>query len=88
MVVFGEDYVLEFCGGTTQKCDKENESGGGVRSNQFIGCALVVKKLYFINSLNPWATVSLSEIKSYVVVLSFHIKIMKRRTLQACSFKT
>ena len=32
--------------------------------------------------------VPLSEIKSYVVVLSFYIKMMKRRTLQACSFKT
>ena len=28
--------------------------------------------------------VPLSEIKSYVVVLSFYIKQMKRRTLQAC----
>ena len=30
---------------------------------------------------------SLSEIKSYVVVLSFFIKIMKQRTFQACSLK-
>ena len=30
---------------------------------------------------------TLSEIKSYVVVLSFYIKMMKRRTLQACSLK-
>ena len=31
--------------------------------------------------------VPLSEVKSYVVVLSFYIKMMKRRTLQACSLK-
>ena len=31
--------------------------------------------------------VPLFEIKSYVVVLSLHIKMMKRRTLQACSLK-
>ena len=30
---------------------------------------------------------SLSEIKSYVVVLSFFIKMMKKRTFQACSLK-
>ena len=30
---------------------------------------------------------SLSEIKSYVVVLSFFIKMMKQRTFQACSLK-
>ena len=29
----------------------------------------------------------LLEIKSYALVLSFYIKMMKRRTLQACSFK-
>ena len=29
----------------------------------------------------------LSEIKNYVVVLSFYIKMMKRRTLQACSLR-
>ena len=33
-------------------------------------------------------TAPLSEIKNYVAVLSFYIKMMKRRTLQACSFKT
>ena len=31
--------------------------------------------------------VPLSEIKSYVVVLSFYIKMMKRRTFQACSLR-
>ena len=31
--------------------------------------------------------VPLSEIKSYVVVLSFYIKMMKQRTLQACSLR-
>ena len=30
---------------------------------------------------------SLSEIKGYVVVLSFYIKMMKERTSQACSLK-
>ena len=30
-------------------------------------------------------TVPLSEIKSYVVVLPFYIKMMKQRTLQACN---
>ena len=30
---------------------------------------------------------SLSEIKSYVVLLSFYIKIIKQRTFQACSLK-
>ena len=32
-------------------------------------------------------TVPLSEIKSYVVVLSFYIKMMKGRRLQACSLR-
>ena len=31
--------------------------------------------------------VPLLEIKSYVVVLSFYIKMMKRRTLQDCSLR-
>ena len=31
--------------------------------------------------------VLLSEINSYVVVLSFYIKMMKRRTLRACSLR-
>ena len=31
--------------------------------------------------------VPLSEIKSYVAILSFYIKMMKRRTLQICSLR-
>ena len=32
-------------------------------------------------------TMPLSEIKSYVAVLSFYIKMMKRRRFQACSLR-
>ena len=49
---------------------------------------LVVKRLRCINRLNPWGNnCALSEIKSYVVVLSFYIKMIKRRTLQVSSLK-
>ena len=58
----------------------KTERGGGVRSNIYrLHLDLVVKELYY--------NVPLSEIKSYVVVMSFYIKMMKRRTLQACSLR-
>ena len=47
---------------------------------------LVVKRLRCINLLNTWASICVT-FKSYVVVLSFYIKLMKRRTLYFCSLK-
>ena len=45
---------------------------------------LVVKRLRCINCLNACAT-NCTSFKSCGVVPSFHINIMKRRTIQACS---
>ena len=45
---------------------------------------LVVKRLRCINCLNACAT-NCASYKSCGVVPSFHIKMMKRRTIQACS---
>ena len=44
--VFGEDYVLEFCGGTVLRNGvRKTESGGGVRSNIYrLHLDLVVKQ--------------------------------------------
>ena len=70
---------LKFLGERTQKSDRKTESGGGVRQT-FIGCT---QNWQLSNS----AIMLLSEIKSYVVVPSFYIKMMKRRTLQACSLR-
>ena len=36
--VFGEDHVLEFLTGTYLNVTEKTESGGGVRSSQFLGC--------------------------------------------------
>ena len=62
---------------------EKTESGCGIISNQLIGFLnLVVKRLDCGNYLNIWA-----EIDSCRVVPSFYIKMMKRRTLLACSLK-
>ena len=68
----------------------KTESEDGVRSIYIWYLAVVVKRLCCIDCLNPWViklTVPLSEAKSFFVVLSFHIKMMQRGTLQACSLK-
>ena len=81
---------LNFVGERTLKYDRENQEcrWRQIKSIYRLYLDLVVKKLYHINCLNAWAIiVPLSEIKSYVVVLPFYIKMMKRRTLQVCSFK-
>ena len=66
---------LNFVEERTQKCDRENRE----------------QRWYQIKSICrlhlDLVVVPLSEIKSYVVVLSFYIKMMKRRTLQACSLR-
>ena len=88
--VFIKDYVLEFWGERTQKYDRKNREWRRrqIKSIYRLYLDLVVKKLYYINCLNAWATIApLSEIRSYNVVLSFYVKMMKRRTLRACSFK-
>ena len=69
---------LNFVEERTQKCDRENR--------EWRWCQ--IKYL----QVAPWqlsnsAIMPLSEIKSYVVVMSFYIKMMKRRTLQACSLR-
>ena len=49
---------------------------------------LVFRRLRCINCLDPWANiVPLFEVKSYVVVLSFYTKMIKRRTLSVFSLK-
>ena len=81
---------LNFVGERTQKYDRENREWRWrqIKSIYRFYLDLVAKKLYYINCLNAYAIiVPLSEIKSYVVVLPFYIKMMKRRTHQACSFK-
>ena len=54
---------LNFVGKCTEKCDKKTESGGDLRSNQFIGCTQtwqlknsILMKKHYINCLNAWAT--------------------------------
>ena len=80
---------LNFVKERTQKCDRENREWRWrqIKSIYRLHLDLAVKQLCYNSCLNAWATnAPLSEIKSYVLVLSFYIKMMKRRTLQACSF--
>ena len=67
---------LNFVGERTWKCDKENREcwWRQIKSIYRLHLDLVVKQICYINCLNAWATVPLSEIKRYVVVLSFYIK--------------
>ena len=82
---------LNFVEESTQKCHRENQEWQWcqIKSIYRLHLDLVVKQLCYNSCLNAWAPsqliVPLSEIKSYVVVLSFYINMMKRRTLQACS---
>ena len=65
-------------------------SANGVRSNRFIWSiprlGRYASPLYWLIILEP-LIVPLSGVKSYVVVLSSYIKMMKRRTLQICNLK-
>ena len=85
-VAFGEDYELQVCGETSQNCGMENRERwwrqGRPTDRWYL--ELVVKRLRCINYLNACATNCVSS-KSCGVVPSFHITIMKRRTIQACS---
>ena len=86
-VVFGEDNVLEFCGGTYSEVDRENREWRWCQTKSVyrLHLDLVVKQLCYISCLNVVLLIlPLSEINSYVVALSFYIKMMKRRTLQGC----
>ena len=79
---------LNFVGERTQKCDKENREW---RQRQIgrLYLDLVVKKLCYINCLNAWATNCATFRNQKLCCLStYYIKMMKRRTLQACNFKT
>ena len=90
---------LNFMEERSQKCDRENREWRWrqLKSIYRLHPDLVVKQLCYIGYLNAWATkatncatfrnqkVPLSE--SYVVVLSFYIKVMEQRTLQACSLR-
>ena len=85
---FWKDYVFEFYGGHTQKCDRENWKWQWhqIKLIYSLYLDLVVKQRCYFNCLNAWLLiVPLSEIKSYVVVLLFYIKMMKGRTLHAYS---
>ena len=87
---FWEDYVFEFCGGHTRKCDRENWEcqWHQIKLIYSLNHDLIVKQRCYFNCLNAWLLiVPLSEIKSYVVVLLFYIKMMKGRTLQAYSLR-
>ena len=64
---------LSFVGKHFQKCDRENQEWWWRQIKSIVPLVLPI--------------VPLSEIKNFLVVLSFYITIMKRRTLQACSFK-
>ena len=51
---------------------------------------VIVEHLGCIDCLNPWVIkliLPLSEDKSFFAILPFYIKMMQRRTLQACSLK-
>ena len=79
---------LNFVEERTQKCDRENREWRWrqIKSIYRLHLDLVVKQLCYISCLNVvLLIVPLSEINSYVVVLSFYIKMMKRSTLQGCS---
>ena len=82
---------LNFVGERTQKCDKENRvwRWRQIRSIYRSYLDLVVKKLCHINCLNAWATIcaTFRNQKLCCGTVFLH-KMMKRRTLQACSFKT
>ena len=79
---FGEHKVLEFCRGTySEVCQgKLRVAAASEKPVHMWYLNLVVKRLSCI-------LVPHSEIKSYVVVLSFYIKKIKRRTLQVSSSK-
>ena len=79
---------LNFVEERTRKSDRENGEWRWcqIKSIYRLHLDLVVKQLCYISCLNVvLLIVPLSEINSYVVVLSFYIKMMKRSTLQGCS---
>ena len=83
---------LKYVGERSQRCDRENQEWRWRQIKPIYTwyLELAVRRLRCINCLLlmlDLLTRSLSEIKSYVVVLSFYIKIMKKRTSQACSLK-
>ena len=71
--IFGEDYVLEFCGATYSEVRWGKPKVAVVSDQVFTGC----------NS----ATMPLSEIKSYVVVMSFYIKNDETKNSSGLQFK-
>ena len=78
---------LNFVEERTQKCDRENREWRWcqIKSIYRLHLDLVVKQLCYISCLNVVLLIlPLSEINSYVVALSFYIKMMKRRTIQGC----
>ena len=74
-------------GECSQKCDRENRQWRWrhIKSTVWWYLDLVVKRFHRPNCLN--AIVPFSEIKSTRVLPSFYIKMMNRRTLQACILK-
>ena len=86
-----ENFIcLNSVGERTQKCDREN---WGWRWRQiksiyrwYLDLVVVSVSVVIVEMLGL-LIVPLSEIKSYIVVLSFHIKVMKRRILQVWSLK-
>ena len=81
---------LNFVGERAQKCDRDNREWWWcqIKSIYRLHLDLVVKKLCYINCLNAWATSCAAfRNQSYVVLLSFYIKMMKGRRLQACSLR-
>ena len=57
-VVFGEDNVLEFCGGTYSEVDRENREWRWCQTKSVyrLHLDLVVKQLCYISCLNAFAT--------------------------------
>ena len=81
---------LNFVGERTQKCDRENREWRWhqIKPIYRLYPDLAVKQLCYINCLNPWATnctTFRNQRLSWGTV--FLQKMMKRRTLQACSFR-
>ena len=82
-VAFGED--LNSVGEPPEKYNREKREWWWrqIKSIYRWYLDMVIKRLRCINCLNSWAAnMSISEIKSYVVVLPFYIKKIKRKTLQ------
>ena len=76
---------LNLCWNVLRSVIEKTERFGGVRSNQFIGCTLVVEQLCYINCLNACATFRNQKLCCGTVFLHENDE---RRTSSGLQFKT